>query len=67
MSGFDEGGFPGDIEDRERDGEIQIYDVNTNTNYNAAAQAGMLVTGIQAVTRFLGEELAKERAAADAT
>ena len=61
MSGFDEDGFPGDIEDW--DSEIQTYDVNTNTNYNAAAQAGMPVTGMQAVTRLLGEKLTKLRAA----
>ncbi len=50
---------------RDRDGEIHTYDVNTNTNYNAAAEAaaGVPVTGMQAVARFLGEELVKVRAA----
>lgn len=45
-------------------GEIFTYDVNTNTNYNALAEqeAGIAVTGMEAVARFLGETLAKERA-----
>lgn len=51
---------------RDRNGAIHTYDVNTNTNYNAAAEAaaGIHETGMQAVARFLGEELAKQRAAA---
>ena len=53
---------------RDRAGRIFTYDVNTNTNYNAAAEAaaGVPVTGMRAVARFLGEALAKERAAAAA-
>jgi hypothetical protein len=49
---------------RDERGEIFTYDVNTNTNYNAAAEAEakVPVTGMQAVARFLGEELAKQRA-----
>jgi hypothetical protein len=49
----------------DRNGEIHTYDVNTNTNYNAAAEAaaGVPVTGMQAVARFLGEELVKVREA----
>ncbi len=49
-------------------GEIFTYDVNTNTNYNAQAEAeaGLEITGMQAVTRFLGEALVdrRQRAAA---
>jgi hypothetical protein len=49
---------------RDESGEIFTYDVNTNTNYNAAAEAEakVPVAGMQAVARFLGEELAKQRA-----
>ena len=45
----------------DRSGEIFTYDVNTNTNYNAEAEADAAVplTGMRAVARFLGEELAK--------
>jgi hypothetical protein len=44
-------------------GEIYTYDVNTNTNYNAQAEAeaGVPLTGMRAVARFLGAELAKLR------
>ena len=50
---------------RNAEGRLFTYDVNTNTNYNgqAEAEAGVPVTGMQAVARFLGEELAKQRAA----
>jgi hypothetical protein len=46
------------------DGQVFTYDVNTNTNYNAQAEAeaGVELTGMRAVARFLGEELAKTRA-----
>ena len=42
-------------------GEAFTYDVNTNTNYNAQAEADAAVplTGMRAVARFLGDELAK--------
>ncbi len=42
-------------------GEIYTYDVNTNTNYNGQAEedAGVAVTGMGAVARFLGDELAQ--------
>jgi hypothetical protein len=45
---------------RDGAGEIFTYDVNTNTNYNgqAEAEAGVPVTGMRAVARFLGQELA---------
>ena len=41
-------------------GKFFTYDVNTNTNYNAQAEAEAAVplTGMGAVARFLGEELA---------
>jgi len=44
-------------------GEMYTYDVNTNTNYNAQAEAeaGVPLTGMRAVARFLGQELAKLR------
>ena len=43
------------------EGEVFTYDVNTNTNYNAQAEAaaGVSLTGMGAVARFLGAELAK--------
>lgn len=50
---------------RDAEGRIFTYDVNTNTNYNPQAEAaardgaGVPLTGMQAVARFLGEELAK--------
>ncbi len=49
---------------RDAAGQIFTYDVNTNTNYNNQAEtaAGVALTGMQAVARFLGEELAKQRA-----
>ena len=53
---------------RDAEGEIFTYDVNTNTNYNGQAEATAMVPvgGMQAVARFLGEELAKQRARAAA-
>jgi hypothetical protein len=41
-------------------GQLFTYDVNTNTNYNAQAEveAGVPLTGMTAIARFLGEELA---------
>jgi hypothetical protein len=46
---------------RDGSGEIFTYDVNTNTNYNGQAEmdAGVAVTGMGAVARFLGGELAQ--------
>ena len=51
---------------RDAEGRIFTYDVNTNTNYNAQAEAeaGVALTGMGAVARFLGEELAKTRGTA---
>ena len=44
----------------DRNGELFTYDVNTNTNYNGQAEveAAVRATGMDAVARFLGEELA---------
>jgi len=44
-------------------GEVFTYDVNVNTNYNAEAEADAAVplTGMRAVARFLGEELARSQ------
>ena len=38
-------------------GEIHTYDVNTNTNYNSAAEERAGLYGMRAVAAFLGEEL----------
>ena len=38
-------------------GERYTYDVNTNTNYNAAAEAEAGLSGMQAIARYLGNEL----------
>ncbi len=53
---------------RDAAGEIFTYDVNTNTNYNAQAEAKakIPVGGMQAVARFLGDELTRQRARAAA-
>jgi hypothetical protein len=39
------------------EGEIYTYDVNTNTNYNGAAEAGAGQYGMRAIARYLGAEL----------
>ena len=53
---------------RDASGTIFTYDVNTNTNYNAQAEAEAQVplTGMRAIARFLGEELAKQSARREA-
>jgi hypothetical protein len=38
-------------------GEIYTYDVNTNTNYNPAAEAKAGLYGMRAVAQYLGDEL----------
>jgi hypothetical protein len=38
-------------------GEIYTYDVNTNTNYNPAAEAEAGIYGMRAIARYLGDEL----------
>lgn len=44
---------------RDRDGNLWTYDVNTNTNYNAEAEsaAGVELTGMRAIARFLRYEI----------
>ena len=49
---------------------LYTYDVNTNTNYNSAAEEKAGIHGMHAVASFLGAELAKlqpgaQHAAAD--
>ncbi len=43
----------------DRSGEVYTYDVNTNTNYNSAAEATAGVSGMRAIAAYLGEELAR--------
>jgi hypothetical protein len=38
-------------------GELYTYDVNTNTNYNTAAEAQAGLYGMRAIARYLGDEL----------
>jgi hypothetical protein len=40
-------------------GEMFTYDVNTNTNYNGAAEAEAGLFGMRTIARYLGEELKK--------
>ena len=40
-------------------GELFTYDVNTNTNYNSAAEVEAGMFGMCAIARYLGEELAR--------
>jgi glutathione synthase/RimK-type ligase-like ATP-grasp enzyme len=44
------------------DGRPLVYDVNTNTNYNAEAEtaAGVALTGMDAIARFLKSELDRD-------
>jgi hypothetical protein len=42
-------------------GEIYTYDINTNTNYNSAAEERAGKSGMRAVAAFLGAELGKLR------
>jgi hypothetical protein len=46
---------------RRADGTIVTYDVNTNTNYNAQAEAIARRYGMRELARFLGRELAAEQ------
>jgi hypothetical protein len=46
---------------RRPDGTIVTYDVNTNTHYNAAAEAAAGRFGMRGLARFLGRELAREQ------
>jgi len=49
-------------------GDLYTYDVNTNTNYNPAAEAAAGVSGMRTIAAYLGRELraldATERQAA---
>jgi RimK-like ATP-grasp domain len=45
----------------DREGEIYTYDVNTNTNYNSAAEADAGMFGMQAIADYLGGELTATR------
>jgi hypothetical protein len=40
-------------------GELYTYDVNTNTNYNSAAEAAAGIYGMHAIAAYLGGELRK--------
>jgi hypothetical protein len=40
-------------------GEMYTYDVNTNTNYNAAAESAAGIYGMRAIAAYLGSELKK--------
>jgi len=42
----------------DRDGRDYTYDINTNTNYNPRAEARAGISGMHALARFLGEQLA---------
>jgi len=44
-------------------GQVYTYDVNTNTNYNAAAEEVAGVYGMRAIAAYLGSELQKLRRA----
>jgi hypothetical protein len=43
---------------RDRDGIVYTYDVNTNTNYNPEAERRAGRSGMAALARYLGDELA---------
>ncbi|HEY9460085.1 MAG TPA: alpha-L-glutamate ligase [Paralcaligenes sp.] len=44
---------------RDADGQIYTYDVNTNTNYNSAAEAQAGLFGMRSIAKYLGDELYK--------
>jgi hypothetical protein len=44
----------------DRDGRSWTYDLNINTNYNAAAEAAAGVSGMAAIAAFLGRTLASD-------
>lgn len=43
----------------DRAGELYTFDVNTNTNYNSAAEAEARIYGMRAIASYLGDELKK--------
>jgi hypothetical protein len=42
-----------------KNGELFTYDINTNTNYNPDAEKEVGISGMGAIARYLGEELAR--------
>ena len=48
------------------DGKAYVYDINTNTNYNPAAESAAGVSGMMQMARFLGGELRSRTQQADA-
>ncbi|MGQ0663446.1 MAG: ATP-grasp domain-containing protein [Pseudomonadota bacterium] len=45
---------------RSRNGALWTYDVNTNTNYNPEAEAAAGVSGMGAIAKYLGGQLARQ-------
>ena len=43
----------------DKDGEPYTYDINTNTNYNPAAESAAGVSGMRSIAEYLGDELAE--------
>ncbi len=43
----------------DKDGELYTYDINTNTNYNPAAESEAGVSGMQRIAEYLGDQLAE--------
>ena len=41
----------------DRDGKAYVYDINTNTNYNAAAEAKLGVNAMRSLALYLGDQL----------
>jgi hypothetical protein len=48
-------------------GELYTYDVNTNTNYNSAAETEAGIYGMRAIAAYLGRELKKLKSAKQET
>lgn len=44
-----------------KNGELFTYDINTNTNYNSDAEKAVGISGMGAIARYLGDELASLR------
>ncbi len=43
----------------DKDGELYTYDINTNTNYNPAAETEAGVSGMRRIAEYLGDQLAE--------
>ena len=41
----------------DKNGQLFTYDVNTNTNYNSEAERAVGLSGLQAIAKYLGDEL----------